>query len=66
MIQSSQQSNQPEIQMSKHQQISAKILQEMQANGGNLRAAFDAVMGEGAYMKLASDLYDALRAKAAA
>lgn len=35
------------------------------APGMTLPQAFDAVLGEGAYAKLAGDLYDALRAKAA-
>ena len=49
--------------MTKQQAISAMILSEMQANGGDLRAAFDKVIGEGAYMKLAGEVYDAIRAK---
>jgi hypothetical protein len=40
------------------------ILAEMAKNGGDIAKAFDAVMGEGAYLKLAGDLYDTLRAKA--
>ena len=43
--------------------ISAKILAHVQA-GMTLRQAFDAVLGEGAYSKLAGEVYDALRAKA--
>ena len=48
--------------MNKDQIISAKILTAM-ASGMELQAAFDSVLGEGAYMKIASDLYDTLRAK---
>jgi len=48
--------------MNKDQIISAKILSAM-ANGMELKSAFDSVLGEGAYTKLAGDLYDALRAK---
>lgn len=46
----------------KNAAISAKILSNV-ANGMTLQAAFDAVIGEGAYMKLAGDLYDAIKAK---
>ena len=49
----------------KNAQISAMILAK-KAELGSLKAAFDAVMGEGAYDKLAGEIYDALRAKAAA
>ena len=48
--------------MNKDTIISAKILTAM-ANGMELQAAFDSVLGEGAYMKMASDLHDALGAK---
>ena len=44
--------------------ISAAILANIAA-GMTLPQAFDAVLGKGAYAKLAGDLYDALRAKAA-
>ena len=44
--------------------ISAMIRREYQANGGDFIAAFDSVMGEGAYKKLASDVYNELRARA--
>lgn len=47
----------------KNAAISAAIMAHRE-NGMSLRDAFDAVLGEGAYAKLASDLYDALRAKA--
>ena len=47
--------------MSKQQIISAKILANV-ANGMDLRTAFDAVLGEGAYVKLAGEVYDTLRA----
>lgn len=48
----------------KNAMISAMIRREYQSNGGDLKAAFDAVMGEGAYSKLASEVYHELRAKA--
>jgi hypothetical protein len=43
--------------------ISARIRANIAA-GMDLPAAFDAVLGEGAYAKLASEVYDALRARA--
>lgn len=43
--------------------ISAAILAHV-ASGKSLPEAFDAVLGAGAYAKLAGDVYDALRAKA--
>ncbi|MDR6389182.1 hypothetical protein [Paraburkholderia phenoliruptrix] len=51
--------------MSKNQIISARILAEV-AKGKTIDQAIDAVFGEGAYLKIAGELYDALRAKAAA
>ena len=48
--------------MNKDPIISAKILAAM-ASGMELQAAFDSVLGEGAYTKLASDLHDAMNAK---
>jgi hypothetical protein len=41
--------------------ISKMILAKV-AEGMELRAAFDAVLGHGAYERLASDLFDTLRA----
>ncbi len=52
--------------MSKTQQISMMIRIELLNNGGNIRAAFDKVMGEGAYLKLAGEVWTALRNKDAA
>lgn len=49
----------------KNAAISARILALM-SEGQTLRQAFDAVLGEGAYTKLAGEVYDALRAKVAA
>lgn len=46
--------------MTKAQKISEMILAELAATG-SVSQAFDRVLGEGAYDKLASDLYDALR-----
>lgn len=44
--------------------ISAAILLNLK-NGMSLPEAVDAVLGAGAYMKIAGELYDALRTKAA-
>lgn len=49
--------------MTKAQKISEMILAEL-AKTGSMPQAFDAVLGEGAYMKLAGELYEQLRAKA--
>ena len=51
--------------MTKTQQISAMILAEMAANGGDIKAALDKICGAGTYMKLASDVWHAARAKQA-
>lgn len=50
--------------MTTTQHISAMILAAMQANGGNLHAAIDSVLGEGAYLKLAGEVYHQLRGEA--
>lgn len=50
------------MQALKNAAISAKILANVQA-GMTLPQAFDAVLGEGAYMKLAGEVYDELNAK---
>lgn len=52
------------MQALKNAAISAKIAAGVNA-GMSLREAFDAVLGQGAYDKLAGDVYDELRAKAA-
>lgn len=49
--------------MSKNAIISARILADV-ANGKTLAQAYDAVFGEGAYLKLAGEIYDELRARA--
>lgn len=49
----------------KNAAISAGIL-ALKQSGMTLRQAFDAVLGEGAYSKVAGEVYDALRAKASA
>jgi hypothetical protein len=49
--------------MTKTQQISLMIQAAMQKNGGDFIKAFDSVMGEGAYLKIAGEVYEALRAK---
>ena len=46
--------------MTKAQKISEMIMAELAATG-SISQAFDKVLGEGAYEKLAGDLYDALR-----
>lgn len=50
--------------MTKNAQISATILANI-AKGMDLPAAYDAVFGAGAYVKMAGEMCDALRAKAA-
>jgi hypothetical protein len=45
-------------------QISAAILAEKARNGGDLKAAFNKVLGQGAYEKLAGEIYAELRARA--
>lgn len=52
------------MQALKNAAISAKILANVQA-GMTLREAFDAVLGQGAYAKLAGEVYDALQSRAA-
>jgi hypothetical protein len=47
--------------MNKTQAISQMILSRI-AEGMTLREAFDAVLGQGAYDKLASDLHDEFNA----
>jgi len=47
--------------MTKTQMISALIAKQYAANGGDIVKAFDAVMGEGAYLKLAGEVYHQLR-----
>jgi hypothetical protein len=41
--------------------IGAMIRREYEANGGDFVAAFDKIMGAGAYRKLAGDVYNTLR-----
>lgn len=48
----------------KNAQISAAILANVAA-GMTIQQAFDAVIGEGAYMKLAGEVYDQLTKAAA-
>lgn len=47
----------------KNIRISAEIL-KLVLEGKDVRQAFDAVIGAGTYEKLASEMYDELRAKA--
>lgn len=49
--------------MTKGQKISEMLLTEF-AKTGSMPQAYDAVFGECAYMKLAGEIYDELRAKA--
>ena len=46
--------------MTKQQAISALILAEV-AKGRTIQEAFDAVIGEGAYERLASEVWEALQ-----
>jgi hypothetical protein len=46
--------------MTKQQAISALILAEV-AKGLSIQEAFDAVIGEGAYVKLAGEVWEALQ-----
>jgi hypothetical protein len=46
--------------MTKTQAISALILAEV-AKGRTIQQAFDAVIGEGAYVKLAGEIWEALQ-----
>lgn len=48
--------------MTKAQKISEMILAEL-AKTGSIPQAFDAVLGEGSYMKLAGEIYEQLRDK---
>lgn len=49
--------------MNKNAAISARILANIAA-GMTIDQAIDAVLGEGAYIQIAGDLYDALREQA--
>jgi hypothetical protein len=53
-------SSHKENEMTKNQAISARILAKA-AEGMDIAEAFDAVLGEGRFEALASDLYHALR-----
>lgn len=48
--------------MTKNPIISAKILAAIES-GMDLQTAFDSVLGQGAYLKMAGDIYDQLNAK---
>ena len=52
-------------QITKNAAISANIL-AMCAEGATLRDAVDAVLGAGTYDQIAGDIYESLRARAAA
>lgn len=49
----------------KNAQISLEILKNIQS-GMSVNQALDAVLGQGAFAGIASDVYDALKSKAAA
>tara|TARA_R110000772_G_scaffold13110_3_gene39152 strand:- start:850 stop:1020 length:171 start_codon:yes stop_codon:yes gene_type:complete len=51
--------------MTKNEKITIAIAAQINS-GKSVKEAFDAVLGEGAYIKMAGELYDALNAKAAA
>ena len=48
--------------MTKAQKISELILKELAATG-SIKQAFDSVLGEGSYDKLAHEVYNELRAR---
>lgn len=48
----------------KNQQISALIAIEYLRNGGDIAKAMDAVCGEGSYLKLVGEVWEAAQAKA--
>jgi hypothetical protein len=50
--------------MTKIQQISLLLQASIKANGGDVQKGFDAIMGEGAYRKMAGEVWTTLRAKA--
>jgi hypothetical protein len=52
------------MQATKNEQINTMIRIEFFKNGGDIVKAFDKVLGEGAYLKLAGEVYAELRAKA--
>ena len=54
-----------DLRMTKKQAISAQILL-LQSKGASYQQAFDAVLGQGAFDKMAHEIYVGLRAKAAA
>ena len=54
-----------DLRMTKKQAISAQILL-LQSKGASHQQAFDAVLGQGTFKRIADELYDELRAKAAA
>jgi hypothetical protein len=51
--------------ITKSDAISFLIRKVYETNGGDIEAAFDAVIGEGAYAKLRHDVYTGLRVNAA-
>jgi hypothetical protein len=52
--------------MTKTQYISKLIIEAAERNGGDFRKALDEVCGAGTFARLASDVYDELRARSAA
>ena len=50
--------------MTKTQTISLMLLASIKNNGGDVQKGFDAMFGEGAYYKMAGEVWTALRAKA--
>ena len=47
-------------------EVVAKLMLEWNAKGGDMRAAYDAVFGVGAYQKLIDDVYDGINTRNAA
>ena len=50
--------------MTTTQKISLLLQASIKNNGGDVQKGFDAIMGEGAYEKMAGEVWTALRAKA--
>jgi hypothetical protein len=51
------------IRSAKNAQISRMLLDAKERNGGDIRAAFDEVFGEGSFTAMAGAVYDAIRAR---
>lgn len=47
-------------------EVITKLIMEWNVKGGDMRSAYDAVFGFGAYQKLIDDVYDGINARKAA